>query len=163
MNSQPPVALPHFRATIDPAWIDYNGHLRDAYYGLIFSYAMDDMMDRVGLDEAYRKRTSCTLYTLELHLHYLHEVKASDELRLQNLVLDADRKRIHAGCLFHCARVSGPVAVAEAMLLHVQQGAAPATAPFPGAIDARLQALKLSTEALAQFAPTSRKIEIRRR
>jgi acyl-CoA thioesterase FadM len=22
-----------YRATIEPEWIDYNGHLRDAYYG----------------------------------------------------------------------------------------------------------------------------------
>ena len=39
-------------------------------------------MDQLGLDAAYRERTHCTLYTLELHMHYLHEVKATDELRV---------------------------------------------------------------------------------
>ncbi len=72
--------LPVYRADIEPAWIDYNGHLRDAYYGLIASYAIDDVMDHLGLDAAYRERTQCTLYTLELHMHYLHEVKSSDDL-----------------------------------------------------------------------------------
>ncbi len=27
--------FPLYRTRIEPAWIDYNGHLRDAYYGLI--------------------------------------------------------------------------------------------------------------------------------
>ncbi len=28
-------ALTPYRANIESAWIDYNGHLRDAYYGLV--------------------------------------------------------------------------------------------------------------------------------
>ena len=155
--------LPAYRATIDPAWIDYNGHLRDAFYGLIFSYAIDDVMDQLGLDAPYREKTACTLYTLELHLHYLHEVKATDVLTVQSLILDADHKRIHAGAEFRCPRIAEPVAVAEAMLLHVRQGATPATAAFPKDVEQRLQELKLSPEALAAFGPQSRRIEIRRR
>lgn len=155
--------LTAYRATIDPAWIDYNGHLRDAYYGLIFSYAIDDVMDQLGLDAPYRDRTSCTLYTLELHLHFLHEVKASDELTVQSLILDADHKRLHAGSEFRCARIAEPVAMAEAMLLHVRQGAMPATASFPKDVELRLQQLKLSPDAIAAFGPQSRRIEIRRR
>ncbi len=155
--------LTAYRATIDPAWIDYNGHLRDAYYGLIFSYAIDDVMDQLGLDAPYRDRTSCTLYTLELHLHFLHEVKASDELTVQSLILDADHKRLHAGSEFRCGRLAEPVAIAEAMLLHVRQGAMPATASFPKDVELRLQQLKLSPDAIAAFGPQSRRIEIRRR
>jgi uncharacterized protein (DUF849 family) len=73
--------LPIYRAKIEPQWIDFNGHLRDAYYGLVASYAIDDLMDFLGLDAAYRARTHCTLYTLELHLHFLHEVKSTDDLQ----------------------------------------------------------------------------------
>ena len=62
----------------------------------------------------------CTLYTLEVHIHYLHEVKAADELAVHTSMLDSDRKRIHARGVFTCARLAEPVAVAEAMLLHVQ-------------------------------------------
>ena len=46
--------LPVYCATIESGWIDYNGHLRDAYYGLVASYAVDDVMDYLGLDAAYR-------------------------------------------------------------------------------------------------------------
>src|SRR5262249_2110436 len=59
--------LPIYQTTILPDWIDYNGHLRDAYYALIVSQASDALMDRVGLDAPYRTRTRCTLYTVEMH------------------------------------------------------------------------------------------------
>jgi acyl-CoA thioester hydrolase len=155
--------LPIYRATIEPAWIDYNGHLRDAYYGLAASYAVDDVMDALGLDAAYRERTHCTLYTLELHLHFLHEVKSSDDLGIASSVLDFDRKRIHLGCRFVCSRVNQPVAIGEMMLLHVHQGDQPAVASFPNEVSAKLEALKLAPAAREAFGPSSRKIELKRR
>ena len=155
--------LPVYHAAIEPAWIDYNGHVRDAYYGLVSSYAVDDVMDRLGLDAAYRERTHCTLYTVELHLHYLHEVKSTDDLRVVSSVLDCDRKRIHLGCRFLCSRIDGPVAVADMMLLHVHQGDKPGVAAFPDEVSAKLEALKVSPAIREAFGPTSRKIELKRR
>jgi len=155
--------LPVYRATIEPDWIDYNGHLRDAYYGLVASYAVDGVMDILGLDAAYRERTHCTLYTLEVHLHYLHEVKSSDDLGVISSVLDFDRKRVQVGCRFICSRVSEPVATAEMMLLHVRQGDKPSVASFPDEVTAKLEALKVSPDAREAFGPSSRKIELKRR
>ena len=155
--------LPVYRVTIEPAWIDFNGHVRDAYYGLAASYAVDDVMDRLGLDAEYRERTHCTLYTVELHLNYLHEVKSSDDLSVISSVLDCDRKRIHLGCRFVCSRVAEPVAVADMMLLHVHQGDKPAVAAFPDDVSAKLEALKVSAAFRDAFGPGSRKIELKRR
>jgi acyl-CoA thioester hydrolase len=155
--------LPVYRATLEAEWIDYNGHLRDAYYGLVASYAVDAVMDQLGIDAAYREATRCTLYTLEMHLHYLHEVKFSDALEVRSTVLDFDAKRIHLGCLFACDRVDGAVATAEMMLMHVHQGEKPASARLPESMQARLAELKLLAAAREPFAPGSRKIELKRR
>jgi acyl-CoA thioesterase FadM len=155
--------LPIYRARIEPDWIDYNGHMRDAYYGLVASYAVDGVMDHLGLDAGYRERTRCTLYTLEVHLHYLHEVKSSDDLGVISSILDFDRKRIHVGCRFICSRVGEPVATAEMMLLHVHQGEKPTVTPFPEEVSAKLEALKASPGARESFGPSSRKIELKRR
>jgi acyl-CoA thioester hydrolase len=157
------IELPVYRATIDPAWIDFNGHVRDAYYALVASYAVDDVMDQLGLDAAYRERTHCTLYTLEEHLHYLHEVKSSDDLTVTTSILDFDSKRIHVGCRFISSRLSEPVATAEMMLLHVHQGDKPAAASFPDEVSARLEALKVPPASRAAFVPSSRTIELKRR
>ena len=162
-GTSPVTELPIYRAKIESDWIDYNGHLRDAYYGLVASYAVDGVMDHLGLDAAYRERTHCTLYTLEVHLHYLHEVKSSDDLAVVSSILDFDRKRIHVACRFICSRVSEPVATAEMMLLHVHQGDKPTVASFPDEVSAKLEALKVSPSSRESFGPSSRKIELKRR
>ena len=41
-------ALITYRTPVQEDWVDYNGHLRDAYYLLIFSYATDALMERIG-------------------------------------------------------------------------------------------------------------------
>ena len=43
-----PAARVYRAPTILPEWIDYNGHLRDAYYGLVLSHAIDELMDHLG-------------------------------------------------------------------------------------------------------------------
>ena len=45
-------ALPPYRTALASDWIDYNGHLRDAYYGVVASLAIDALMDHLGLDRA---------------------------------------------------------------------------------------------------------------
>jgi acyl-CoA thioester hydrolase len=120
-----------YRTEVAPEWIDYNGHLRDAYYSLIVSLATDALMDRLGLDEAYRARTRCTLYTLEMHMHFLHEVKKTDVVDVAVRILGTDRKRIHAAFDMRCGRYPDPVATAEIMLLHVHQGDEPKAQAFP--------------------------------
>jgi len=151
-----------YRTPISSAWIDYNGHLRDAYYSLIVSLAADALMDRIGLDEAYRSRTHCTLYTLEMHLHFLHEVKQSDTVEVGVRILGVDRKRIHAAFDLRVQRFSDPVASAELMLLHVHQGEKPGAAPFPPDVAAALGVLATATPA-ATDVPGSRRIELRSR
>jgi acyl-CoA thioester hydrolase len=155
--------LPVYHVKIEPEWIDFNGHVRDAYYGLAASYAVDGMMDHLGLDAAYRESSHCTLYTLEMHIHFLHEVKDSDDLKILTSILDVDRKRIHAGFTFACSRLAEPAATADMMLLHVHQGQKPASAALPDAVTEKLNAVKLSPDARDALGPLSRKIELKRR
>ena len=41
--------LPVYHVKIEPEWIDFNGHVRDAYYGLAGSYAVDACDGPFGL------------------------------------------------------------------------------------------------------------------
>ena len=150
-----------YSTAVAPEWIDYNSHLRDAYYGLVLSYATDALMDHLGLDEAYRKATAATLYTLEQHMHFLHEVMKTDHLEVRVRLLAADAKRIHAAFDFYCARYPDPVAIGEVMLLHVQPGAAPAAAPFPEKIAHAIATLLAASAATPAPGPPSRRLEIK--
>lgn len=154
--------IPIFETPILPEWIDFNGHLRDGYYGLIVSFAIDALMDRVGLDSAYRAASGCTLYTVEMHLHYLHEVHRSDSVAVAVRIADADQKRIHAA--FEMRRVAAPglAATAEVMLLHVHQTSdRVSTAPFPAQVSAALAELQTASAALPAEGPGSRRMGLR--
>jgi betainyl-CoA thioesterase len=154
--------IPIYSTAVQPEWIDYNGHVRDAYYGLIVSLATDALMDRIGLDEAYRTRSGCTLYTLEMHLNYLQEVHESDTAAVSMRIAGVDQKRIHAA--FEIARGGKPgvAATAEVMLLHVcRQGDTVATAAFPPEVSRALAELQAASAALPAEGPGSRRMELR--
>jgi betainyl-CoA thioesterase len=154
--------IPIYSTAIQPEWIDYNGHVRDAYYALMVSVAIDALMDRIGLDAAYRARTGGTLYTLEMHLNYLQEVHQSDIVLVHLRIAAADHKRIHAAFELLRGGKPGVAATAEVMLLHVRQEAGRvASAPFPPEVGNALAQLQAASAGLAAEGPGSRRIELR--
>ena len=120
-----------YRTPIAPEWIDYNGHVRDAYYGLIASYAVDSLMDKLGMDEPYRSQSGCTLYTVEMHTHFLREIGAKDSVEVRARILGVDEKRLHAALELVCDGSQKPAATCEAMLLHVCQTPTSAGSAIP--------------------------------
>jgi acyl-CoA thioester hydrolase len=99
-----------YRTVVLQDWVDYNGHLRDAFYLLIFSYATDAFMARIGVDP---QRDNRSLFTLECHLNYLHEVKLDAWVQVQTRVLAHDLKRVqvyHTQMLLH-VDLAGPKSV----------------------------------------------------
>lgn len=152
--------VPIYRTPIAPEWIDYNGHVRDAYYDLIASLAVDRLMDRLGIDAPYREQTSCTLYTVEMHTHYLREIAPHDTVEVRVRILGADHKRIHAALELVCDGSHETAASCEVMLLHVRQNPTARTAPFPEKIAAAIAELERTTAAMPPSGPGSRRIEL---
>jgi len=151
------------RTRVSHDWIDYNGHLRDAYYALIVSAATDALMDRLQLDAAYRERTHCTLYTLEMHLNFLREIQERDTVTVAVRVLGADPKRLHVAFELSREGADEPAATAEVLLLHVAQMPKVSAAPFPPEVSAAISALKDETAGMASAGPLSRRMELTRR
>ena len=104
--------------TVPAEWIDYNGHMMDAYYFLAFTEATEALLDRVGLGAGYRAETGRGMYTAESHLCFHASVPAGAGLRYSSQLLGCDAKRLH---VFHRMTVGdGPdVATNELMFLHV--------------------------------------------
>lgn len=130
---------PH-ECSLDPSWIDYNGHLRDGYYVLVASASIDALMDDLGIDESYRRDTQCTLYTLEIHVRFLFEIKGDARLRTDRYPAGFDAKRLRLLLAMRPAGADRIAAVVDVMLMHVQQGGQARGAPFPPAIRERLAA-----------------------
>ena len=60
-HARPHAPLDVYATTVAGDWIDYNGHMNDAAYALVFSRSVDALMDRIGLDAAARKRSGQSL------------------------------------------------------------------------------------------------------
>lgn len=158
MPAQP---LDVYRAPVDAAWIDYNGHMNVAYYMLMFDRATDVLFDRLGLGAAYRQRTNHTLFVLEAHITYEREVKEGDMLRIATQLIDADAKRLH---LFHTMYHEAEgyrAATNELLTLHVDL-AGPTARSFAAAERAAVDAMLDEHRRLGRPARLGRVIGIRR-
>jgi acyl-CoA thioester hydrolase len=129
--------MPHlitYKTPILADWVDYNGHLRDAFYMLIFSYATDAFMDHIGLTLDNRDATGHSLFTLEAHINYLSEVKLREQVEVRTQIVAHDHKRVHVYHSLHKPGFDEPLAASEQMLLHVDLAAGPRSAPFSEAV-----------------------------
>lgn len=138
MDDNTPLTI--HRDTVRPEWVDYNGHLRDAFYLLIFSFASDALIDFIGLDQAARDARGRSIYTLEAHINYLRELKEGRQVRVDVRVLAHDAKRLHVYFEMFADDESDPAAVSEQMLAHIDTSG-PKTAPFDPDVHARIAAL----------------------
>ena len=152
-----------YRSTVDAAWIDYNGHMRDGYYAVLASASIDALMDDLGIDAAYRQREHCTLYTLEMHLRLLREIKRDDGLLLESFLLDFDAKRMQLLISIGIAREPEPAAAVDVMLMHVQQGESVRSAPFPEVVRQRLSAWHQRSVPATLLALGSRALQLSRK
>ena len=140
-----------YRDQVRAEWVDGNGHMRDAFYLLLFSLATDALMDSIGLDhpatqpapgpgaDAARRRGH-SLFTLQCNLHYLHEVKQGAQVEVHTRMLAHDAKRLHLYSALHLAGQAQEMAIAEQMQLHVDMAGPHACAFLPEVL-ARVQAL----------------------
>lgn len=146
-----------YKTAVQPDWVDYNGHLRDAYYLLICSFATDGLMDLIGLDEAGRARTGHTLYTLECHLNFLAEVKLGVGLQVRTQLLGHDRKRLHIHHLLERRDDRQVVAESEQMLMNIDT-ATGRSAPFAGDVAGRIIELDEAQRGVPRSAYVGRVI-----
>lgn len=87
----------HYDSVIED-WIDYNGHMNVAYYVLVFDRATDATLEKFEIGETYRKKENKSVFVVESHVTYDHEVHKGARLLIKTRLLGVDRKRIH---LFH--------------------------------------------------------------
>lgn len=113
-----------WREQVQDAWIDYNGHLSEPYYVLVFGHATDAAMDEVGLGPEYRAANDASLYTVEAHVRYLDEVAAGSELEVRSSVIGATHKVLW---IWHELWVEERLRATEEVLgVHVRQGSSAA-------------------------------------
>jgi acyl-CoA thioester hydrolase len=130
-------------------WVDYNGHMNDAAYALVFSRATDALMDRIGLDAAARKASGRTLYTLQVMLHYLQEASEGAPLFVACQLLEHDDKRMRVWLEMRTGRDGAVLAASEQLLLSIDKNDGAKAAPWRTETLAALDALAKAHRGLA--------------
>jgi acyl-CoA thioester hydrolase len=125
---------------VEPAWIDYNGHLNMAYYNVLFDRAVDEAYEVLGIGLDYLKQTHHSTFTAEAHVHYLRELHENDPVRVTFQLLDFDSKRIHYFEQLLHAYEGWVSATSENMNLHVDM-MTKKVVPFPDAVMRSLAAM----------------------
>ncbi len=118
-----------FEGPVSPDWIDYNGHMNDACYVVVFSRAIDELMLRIGLDGAFREAHQVSIYTLQSMVHYLQEVGEGEPLVVTAQLLESDAKKLRVFFSMRHGRTGDELAAMESLLLHMDM-AAKRAAPF---------------------------------
>ncbi len=136
MNDQP---LKLWAGAVIDDWIDYNAHMSEGFYGLVFGEASDQYLLRIGFDADYRAQTQCAFYTVETHISFLDDLPLGTDIEVHTAVVGVDAIRLH---LFHeLGRCDddGVAATQETLMLHV---------------DTRLHQVGPMTDALLDAATT---------
>ena len=72
---------------VRPEWIDYNGHLSEAYYVLVFGHATDAVLAQLGVTPEHVARNGTSVYTLEAHVRYLDQIPPQARLEVRPSVI----------------------------------------------------------------------------
>ena len=148
---------------VAPDWVDYNGHMNDAAYALVFSRACDALMDKVHLDAGARKATAHTLYTLQMMLHYFREAKEGEPLSVSAHLLQHDDKRMRVWFAMRRGEGGPDLAASEQLLLSVHLAETPRAANWLPETLSALDALAKAQGGLPAPALAGQGIALKRK
>ncbi|MFJ5622540.1 thioesterase family protein [Peribacillus loiseleuriae] len=142
-------------------WIDYNGHMTDSAYAIVFSMAVDRLMIELGITVDFRNQYHYSIYTLETHLVFIKEAHEGQGLRVTIQLLDYDAKRLHA--FFVMENDKGDrLATSEQMLMGMDMNEG-RPAPFPPSIKTRIENMANDYQSHPMPNEAGRKIGIRKK
>jgi len=121
-------------------WIDYNGHMSEAYYVLVFGHATDATMGRLGMTPQHLIDTGTSLFTLEAHIRYLDQVPPGARAVVRSAVIGVTGKLLW---LWHEMWCDGRLRASEEVLaVHVDTTAG-RSSPFPDELRRRAEELRV--------------------
>lgn len=143
--------------TVERAWMDYNGHLKMAYYNLIFDHAVNEAVALLGLGPDYAESRASSFFTAEAHVRYLREITPECPVRVTLRLVDYDEKRIHLYQVLHHATEGWISATCEQVAVHVNLHDRHVT-PFPDDVLERIAMMRAVHAALPQPEGLGRRV-----
>lgn len=150
----------NYQEYVHADWVDYNGHMNDSAYAIVFSTAVDRFMDYIGLDEDNRGGLSYTIFTLETHICFLKEALQDEQLSVSIQILNLDSKRIHV--FFEMKNNNNELLATSEQMLMGMDTDKERPAPFPESIATELENLWNNHKQLEMPKQAGSRIGIRK-
>ena len=150
------------RQTVQPDWIDYNGHMNVAYYTLAIDRGFDDLLeDWIGIGESFVARSRLGPMSLQSQICYVGEMLEGEAFFVDIRLVDHDAKRVH----FYADLVTeaGELAATYEGLSICVDLETRKTAKYPDWAQARLERLHKAQAALERPKTLGQPLGIRRR
>ena len=150
-----------YDCTVNPNWIDYNGHMTEASYLTAFGDAADAFFRYIGINEAYRASGN-SVYTVETHINYYREVGSGERLSFTTQLIGLDHKRIHFFHTMYHGTSNILLATTEQMLVHVDTNAS-ASAPIKPHVYEALSAIMDAHKEMPKPKQVGRQMAVRKK
>lgn len=150
-----------FKSPVLSEWIDYNGHMNDAYYVVAFSKGIDDFMLHIGIDESFRTTHNVSIYTLQSMVSYLEEVSEGEPIIIKGQLLESDKKKIRLFMTMYHEESHAELATMETLLLHVDTKHHKAS-PFKAETQSYIDAIQIRHTTLPVPNNAGQAIQLRR-
>lgn len=138
-----------YRTTVHDDWIDYNGHMNEAFSVFLTGYACDALAGAVGA------MPQGAMFTAETHVSYHAEVPRHAKLYLSGRLLAIWPKRWQVLYQLFVGDNPDPAASIEQMSVYTENGRA---AAFPESVLQKLETLLQSHDTLPLSPYTGRKV-----
>jgi acyl-CoA thioester hydrolase len=97
-------------------FIDMNGHMNVLHY---LDWGHEALVERVGIDDAYRAARRMGLFTVEHHLAYFSELRSAATFSVHTRVLDRSDKVLHLMTFLLDRSANRLANTLEILLVHV--------------------------------------------
>ena len=111
-------ALLTLETTVDPIWIDYNGHMTEWQYYKVLADAGENFLRALGLSEDYRLQ-GYSFFSVHGVMRNLKECRVGTPLRVFTEMIGYDSVRLHIYQYVVDLARDLTVATGEHMMLHV--------------------------------------------
>jgi acyl-CoA thioester hydrolase len=133
-------------------YLDANCHMNVMWYTHLFSCALEEIWNRVGLTSEYFEKNHATTFALEGHVRYFNEVRVGQHVTVRTRAIGRSEKRFHILHLMSNDDAGTLAATMEAIGTHVDFRAR-RSSPFPPHIAAAFDRLLAEHSRLPWPAP----------
>jgi acyl-CoA thioester hydrolase len=108
-----------YETSVIEDWMDVNGHMNVACYGIVFDRANYAIGSALGLGADYVEAFQHGIFVVETHSLFFGELLLGDHTRVRTLIVGSDDKRLHLAHELIRTKSGQCVATYEVMYVHV--------------------------------------------